>query len=161
MCSSDLGGGQERRRRAGTENIAAIAGFGAAASEARATFAAASRIAVLRDSLEAGVRRLSPHALVIGADAPRLANTSAIALPGKHAETLVIKLDLAGIAVSSGAACSSGKVGTSHVLQSMGFDAAIAGAAIRVSLGPETTENDIAAFLAAWQTIVSQSALAA
>lgn len=155
------GGGQERRRRAGTENIAAIAGFGAAASEARATSAAASRIAVLRDSLEAGVRRLSPNALVIGAEAPRLANTSAIALPGKHAETLVIKLDLAGVAVSAGAACSSGKVGASHVLQSMGFDAGVAGAAIRVSLGPESTENDIAAFLAAWKTIVSQSALAA
>ena len=119
------------------------------------------RIAALRDRLEAGVRSLSPNALVIGADAPRLANTSAIALPGKHAESLVIKLDLAGMAVSAGAACSSGKVGASHVLQSMGFDGAIAGAAIRVSLGPETTENDIAAFLAAWKTIVSQSALAA
>ncbi len=155
------GGGQERRRRAGTENIAAIAGFGAAAADARATLVTMPRIAALRDRLEAGVRSLSPNALVIGADAPRLANTSAIALPGKHAESLVIKLDLAGMAVSAGAACSSGKVGASHVLQSMGFDGAIAGAAIRVSLGPETTENDIAAFLAAWKTIVSQSALAA
>ncbi len=155
------GGGQERRRRAGTENIAAIAGFGAAAVQAHAALVAVSRIVLMRDQLEAEVRKLSPNALLIGADAPRLANTSAIALPGKHAESMVIKLDLAGIAVSAGAACSSGKVGTSHVLQSMGFDAGVAGAAIRVSLGPETTEHDIAAFLAAWKTIVSQSALAA
>lgn len=155
------GGGQERRRRAGTENIAAIAGFGAAAAAARTTLAAAPHIARMRDHLEAGVRNLSAHAIVIGADAPRLANTSAIALPGKHAESLVIILDLGGIAVSAGAACSSGKVGTSHVLKSMGFDVGVAGAAIRVSLGPETTDDDIAAFLAAWKTIVSQSALAA
>ncbi len=155
------GGGQERRRRAGTENIAAIAGFGAAAAEAVAALAASSRIGELRDSLEEGVRKLSPNAILIGADAPRLGNTSAIALPGKHAESMVIKLDLAGIAVSAGAACSSGKVGTSHVLQSMGFGTDIAGAAIRVSLGPETRDQDIAAFLTAWKTIVSQSALAA
>ncbi len=155
------GGGQERRRRAGTENIAAIAGFGAAAGAARAAIGAAPRIAQLRDNLEAGVRQLSTNVLLIGAQSPRLANTSAIALPGKHAESMVIKLDLAGIAVSAGAACSSGKVGTSHVLLSMGFDAAIAGAAIRVSLGPETSEHDIAAFITAWKTIVSQSALAA
>ncbi len=155
------GGGQERRRRAGTENIAAIAGFGAAAAEARTNFAAMPRIALLRDQLEAEVRKLSPNAILIGAEAPRLANTSAIALPGKHAESMVIKLDLAGIAASAGAACSSGKVGVSHVLQSMGFDVGIAGAAIRVSIGPETTGHDIAAFLAAWKTIVSQSALAA
>ena len=155
------GGGQERRRRAGTENIAAIAGFGAAAGEALAALAASSRIGELRDSLEVGVRALSPDAIIIGAQSPRLANTSAIALPGKHAESMVIKLDLAGIAVSAGAACSSGKVGVSHVLQSMGFGADIAGAAIRVSLGPETRDHDIAAFLTAWKTIVSRSALAA
>lgn len=155
------GGGQERRRRAGTENVAAIAGFGAAAEVALAGLEAASRIAKLRDRLEAGVREASPQTIVLGSSAPRLANTAVLALPGKLAETLVIRLDLAGIAVSAGAACSSGKVGRSHVLDVMGVDDAIAKGAIRVSLGPETTEQDIAAFIAAWKTIAGQQALAA
>ena len=155
------GGGQERRRRAGTENVAAIAGFGRAAALARAGLLAVPGIAALRDKLEAGVREISPGAQVIGAGAPRLANTSSIALPGRHAESLVIKLDLAGISVSAGSACSSGKVGKSHVLDAMGLGDEIAKGAIRVSLGPETSEHDVAAFLAAWKTIVSQPALAA
>jgi cysteine desulfurase len=155
------GGGQERRRRAGTENIAAIAGFGAAAVEAAKDIERMTRIAGLRDRLEAGVRALSPQAVIIGADAPRLANTSTLALRGKAAENLVIKLDLAGVAVSAGSACSSGKVGASHVLTAMGLDADISRSAIRVSLGPNSTEHDIAAFLAAWKTIAGQPALAA
>ena len=155
------GGGQERRRRAGTENVAAIAGFGAAAVVAVSGLQDVGRIAALRDHLEANVRAASSGAIVIGANAPRLANTSLLALKGKSAENLIIKLDLAGISVSAGSACSSGKVGQSHVLTAMGLEPEIASSAIRVSLGPETTENDIAAFLAVWTTIAKQPALAA
>jgi cysteine desulfurase len=115
----------------------------------------------LRDKLEAELKRISPSVVVIGENAPRLANTTAVALPGKLAETLVIRLDLAGIAVSAGSACSSGKVGASHVLEAMGLGPDIASGTIRVSLGPTTTDDDIAAFLAAWKTIVGAPALAA
>lgn len=155
------GGGQERSRRAGTENVAAIAGFGAAAAVARRGLSAQADIAARRDRLEAGIRALTPHAVFIGANGARLPNTSAIALPGLSAETLVIRFDLAGIAISAGAACSSGKVGASRVLRAMMLDADIARAAIRVSLGASTTDADIAAFLAAWKSIAGQPALAA
>lgn len=155
------GGGQERRRRAGTENLAAIAGFGAAAEAALAGLASMARIAALRDKLEAGVRAVSAETHIIGARVPRLANTSVLALPGSLSETLVIRLDLAGFAVSAGSACSSGKVGRSHVLDVMRLDDEIAKSAIRVSIGPNTTEQDIAAFVAAWKAIAHQRALAA
>ncbi|MCC7252643.1 cysteine desulfurase family protein [Hyphomicrobium sp.] len=151
------GGGQEQRRRAGTENVAAIAGFGAAARAALKDLDGAPRLAALRDRLEADVKHVTPEAVIVGADAPRLPNTSSIALPGASAETLVIKMDLAGIAVSAGAACSSGKVGESHVLNAMGLAPEIASSAIRVSIGPETTEDDIAAFVAAWKRICGAS----
>lgn len=147
------GGGQERRRRAGTENVAAIAGFCAAAEAAARDLAQMPRIGALRDGLEARVRVVAPSAVVLGANAPRLANTASVALPGTSAETLVIALDLAGIAVSAGAACSSGKVGTSHVLQAMGVEPEVARAAIRVSLGWSTTEDDITAFIEAWSKV--------
>lgn len=149
------GGGQERRRRAGTENVAAIAGFGAAAAASQADLASTARIAALRDALERELVSSSPSAVVIGVGAPRLPNTVNVAVPGTSAETLVIALDLAGIAVSAGSACSSGKVGASHVLQAMRVAPALARAAIRVSLGWETTEADIAAFLQAWTQIVT------
>nr|WP_281365452.1 aminotransferase class V-fold PLP-dependent enzyme [Hyphomicrobium methylovorum] len=155
------GGGQERRRRAGTENVAAIAGFGAAAELARREAADNAKIAALRDRLESGIGEITPSAVVIGKDAPRLSNTTAVALPGKLAETLVIRLDLAGVAVSAGSACSSGKVGSSHVLEAMGWGADVAGSTIRISLGPTTKETDIAVFLAAWRSIAGASALAA
>jgi len=155
------GGGQERRRRGGTENIAGIAGFGAAAGTASKALANIEKTAALRNALEAGVRARTPDAIIIGKESARLANTSAIALPGRAAETLVIKLDLAGIAVSAGAACSSGKVGASHVLTAMGIEPEIARSAIRVSLGPETNDHEIAAFLAAWEAIAGRPALAA
>ncbi|MFA5950740.1 MAG: cysteine desulfurase family protein [Hyphomicrobium sp.] len=155
------GGGQERRRRAGTENVAAIAGFGSAAKAALAELDQMSRVAAMRDGLEAEVVRLTPEAVCIGSDAPRLPNTSCIALPGQAAETLVIKLDLAGIAVSAGAACSSGKVGQSHVLTAMGLAPDIARSAIRVSIGTATTEQDLAAFVAAWNAIGNAGRLAA
>lgn len=144
------GGGQERRRRAGTENVAAIAGFGAAAIAARAELHRMQRVGALRDGLEREVRAVTPEAIIVGAAADRLANTTSLALPGASAETLVIALDLRGIAVSAGAACSSGKVGVSHVLAAMGLAPEIARAAIRISLGTQSTEQDIARFLGAW-----------
>jgi cysteine desulfurase len=144
------GGGQERRRRAGTEAVAAIAGFGAAVETARRDLADMARVAALRARLEAEVIRLAPDAVIVAAEAERLPNTSSIAVPGTAAETLVIALDLAGIAVSAGAACSSGKVGASHVLEAMDVAPHVARAAIRVSLGWSSTEADVAAFLEAW-----------
>lgn len=155
------GGGQERRRRAGTENAAAIAGFGAAASAATHELAAMARLARLRDALEDGVRQASPGAVVVGEGACRLPNTSLIAVPGTKAETLVIRLDLAGLAVSAGAACSSGKVGASHVLETMGLSGRLDGGAVRISIGHATEESDIAHFLAAWKEIAAASELAA
>jgi cysteine desulfurase len=149
------GGGQERRRRAGTENVAAIAGFGAAAEAARRDLAQMKHVQALRDQLEAQMRAITPEAVVIAESAPRLPNTTSLALPGASAETLVIALDLAGIAVSAGAACSSGKVGTSHVLAAMGLAPHVARGAIRISLGHASTERDVASFLAAWSHIAA------
>jgi cysteine desulfurase len=145
------GGGQERGLRAGTENVAAIAGFGAAAAVVgtrRVQEAACMR--ATRDRLEAGLRAISSDTVIFGADAKRLPNTVLFAVPGMKAETAVIALDLEGIAVSSGAACSSGKVQPSHVLAAMGVDPALARGAIRVSLGPQTTEIEVDCFLHAW-----------
>lgn len=156
-----VGGGQESRRRAGTENVVAIAGFGAAAVAAERELQGMARVRALRDAMEAELRCLAPACVVIGAGAERLSNTMLIAMPGKDAETLVIKLDLAGIAVSAGAACSSGKVGSSHVLEAMGTDPRIARAAVRVSLGRDTTVKDVERFVAAWLAATGQPALAA
>ena len=142
------GGGQELGRRAGTENVPAIAGFGAAAAHARGHIADWSRLAALRDRLEAGVLKAMPRAVVHGAGAPRLPNTTMLGLAGVSGETQVMALDLAGFAISSGAACSSGKVKASHVLAAMGV--AAAGDAIRVSLGPASTEAEVDGFAAAW-----------
>jgi cysteine desulfurase len=149
------GGGQERRRRAGTENVAAIAGFGAAAQAVREDLAQMDRVRALRDRLEAQVREITPEAVVVAADGERLPNTTSLALPGSSAETLVIALDLKGIAVSAGAACSSGKVGASRVLAAMGLGPEVARSAIRISLGHASTERDVAAFLDAWGRIAA------
>jgi cysteine desulfurase len=156
-----VGGGQERRRRAGTESVMAIAGFGAAAEAARRDLCKAQTMRGLRDSLEADLKRTIPGCVVIGGNADRLPNTTLVAIPGKVSETLVIKLDLAGIAVSAGAACSSGKVGTSHVLEAMGLVPEIARAAVRVSLGPGSTAEDVEKFVAALAAATGQPALAA
>ena len=148
------GGGQERGVRAGTENVAAIAGFGAAA--AAATVALESdgrRMAALRARLEVGLKVISPEVIIFGADVARLPNTSLFAAPGMKAETAVIAFDLEGVAVSSGAACSSGKVAPSHVLAAMGAGAALARGAVRVSLGWSTQEADIDRFLNAWRKV--------
>lgn len=155
------GGGQERRRRAGTENIAAIAGFAAAVRAAQRDLADMARLQMLRDRIEAGVNEITPGATVFGQTAERLANTSCFAVEGKRAETLLIKLDLAGVAVSTGAACSSGKVGASQVLEAMHVAPELAAAAIRVSLGHATTEADIEKFLRAWKVIHASDRLAA
>ena len=150
------GGGQERGLRAGTENVAGIAAFGAAAAAARQHGQAeAARMRALRDSLEAGLKAIAPAALVFGAAAERLPNTILFAAPGMKAETAVIAFDLEGIAVSSGAACSSGKVQPSHVLAAMGVSAPLTWGAVRLSLGWTTTEIDIERFLNAWRKLAA------
>jgi cysteine desulfurase len=155
------GGGQERRRRGGTENVAGIAGFGAAAAEVAREHDVMQRVAILRDRLEAGVMAATPDAVIIGRNTLRIGNTSCIALPGKSAETLVIRMDMEGVAVSAGAACMSGKVGANTVILAMGLGESIARSALRISLGPETNDEDIAAFMAAWTKVSGGAALAA
>jgi len=145
------GGGQERAARAGTENVAGIAGFGAAAAAARAFLVLeAARMAALRERLETGLKAASPAVLVFGIEAERLPNTTLFAAPGMKAETAVIAFDLEGVAVSAGAACCSGKVQPSHVLAAMGVPSQLARAAVRVSLGPTTVESDVDRFIEAW-----------
>jgi len=142
------GGGQEHNRRAGTENLAGIAGF--AAASAVADSAEYARVRELRDRLETV---LAGDAVIVGAGAPRLPNTSSIAMLGVPAETQIIALDLDGVMVSAGSACSSGKVGPSHVLAAMGVAPERANSTIRVSLGWSTSEADIAHFIDAWSAL--------
>jgi cysteine desulfurase len=147
------GGGQERGRRSGTENVVGIAGFGAAAEAARRDLEAGvwDGVAALRDALEARLIEAAPELVIFGREAARLPNTSCFAVPGWAGETQVMQMDLAGFAVSAGSACSSGKVRrASRVLLAMGFDEATASSAIRVSIGPATTEAELAAFAEAW-----------
>ncbi|MBV9859304.1 MAG: cysteine desulfurase [Alphaproteobacteria bacterium] len=146
------GGGQEHGRRAGTENVAGIAGFGAAAGVAGET-GIYDRVRRLRDALETEIAGTVPEAVVFATGVARLPNTTAVALPGVSAETQVIALDLAGVMVSAGAACSSGKVQPSHVLTAMGAGPDLARSTIRVSLGWSTTEAEIAHFLDAWTAL--------
>lgn len=147
------GGGQERGHRGGTANLPGIAGFAAAIAAAPDWAAVARR----RDRLEAAIRAARPDARIHGAGAPRLPNIANIGLPGARAGMQVMALDLAGFMVSAGAACSSGKVASSHVLAAMGLGAA-AGEAIRVSLGPATTDADITAFITAWTAMAARLA---
>lgn len=152
------GGGQERGRRPGTENVPAIAGFGAAAAACVAALPEEpARLCALRDAFEAGLRTRFPDAAVFVAQAPRLPNTSLFALPGLAAETAVIALDLEGVAVSSGAACSSGKVGESRVLAAMGVEAALARCALRVSFGWASREADVGAALHALARVFART----
>jgi cysteine desulfurase len=150
------GGGQERGRRAGTENTPAIVGFGIAAEMARLQIDTMQRLACLRDELEARVRGAVPRAHVIGHSSDRLPNTSCVALPGLASETQVIALDLAGVGVGAGSACSSGKVRPSHVLKAMGLTDEVAASAIRVSLGWQSTSADVSGFVTAWLAIVAR-----
>ncbi len=149
------GGGQERGRRAGTENVAAIAGFGVAARLAAEDLPRMAALARLRDRLEATLRSVAP-VQVFGADAPRLPNTSCVTMPQVGAESQIMALDLAGVAVSAGAACSSGKVRASRVLTAMGVAPAVAGTAIRVSLGWPTAEADVERFIEVWTGLWSR-----
>jgi cysteine desulfurase len=142
------GGGQERGTRAGTENVAAIAGFGAAAEEAANTIAeGVGRLATMREQVENGIRIILPSAAIFSEAALRVPNTTCFAVPGMTAETALIAFDLAGVAVSSGSACSSGKVAVSETLKAMKVDPALAKGAIRVSTGWSTQDGDIARFL--------------
>jgi cysteine desulfurase len=150
------GGGQERGLRAGTENVAGIAAFGAAAAAARqARPAEAAHMLGLRDTLEAGIRSISPNAVIFGAGAGRLPNTTLFSAPGLKAETAVIAFDLEGVAVSSGAACSSGKVQPSHVLAAMGVSEPLTRGAVRVSLGWTTSARDVERFQNAWRKLAT------
>jgi cysteine desulfurase len=147
------GGGQELGRRAGTENLAGIAGFGAAAEAAiAARDGEAARTGLLRSRLERGLRQ-SEGLTLFSEEVARLPNTTLFTAPGLKAETAVIGFDLEGIAVSSGSACSSGKVQPSHVLQAMGFADQMAQGAVRVSLGWSTSEADIDCCLKAWRKL--------
>jgi cysteine desulfurase len=170
------GGGQERGRRAGTENVAGIVGFGVAAALAGHSAPGvatgpetgtadgtangpahgfASNAAMLRDMAEARLRRLAPDVVVFGDKVARLPNTLAFAIPGLRAETALIRFDLEGVAVSSGSACSSGKVRRSHVLAAMGVEPALAEGAIRVSFGWDSTQEDVDRFMAACEKLVA------
>jgi len=147
------GGGQERGHRAGTENVAGIAGFGAAVKAAMGALEAdRPRLEALRGRLETGLRQ-TPGAIIFAEDAPRLSNTTLFTVPGLRAETAVIGFDLEGVAVSSGSACSSGKVQPSHVLEAMGFGPNLAQGAVRLSLGWATAETDIDSALQAWRKL--------
>lgn len=149
------GGGQERGRRAGTEPVAAIAGFGAAA---RALLAQGegeiARILGLRDRIAAAIRNHAPQAVVFGDGAARLPNTIAFAVPGLRAEIALIDFDLKGVALSSGSACSSGKVKASHVLAAMGVEPALAACALRASLGHASSEADVIRFTSALEDLM-------
>ncbi|MER8426662.1 cysteine desulfurase family protein [Mesorhizobium sp. M1403] len=150
------GGGQEKGHRGGTENLAAIAGFGAAAREALAGLQTIDAVRQRRDEIEAIVKTLVPDAEFFGTGAPRLANTTFFAIAGIKAETAQIAFDLAGVALSAGSACSSGKVGPSHVLKAMGRGDSLG--ALRVSIGHATGAEDIELFRSALATIVARRA---
>jgi cysteine desulfurase len=146
------GGGQEMGRRSGTENVIGIAGFGAAIAAAMRDLEAGiwGRVEKLRNILETTLASGAQETIFVGNDAERLPNTSCFAVPGWKGETQVMQMDLAGFAVSAGSACSSGKVRESRVLRAMGFGEEVARSAIRVSLGPATTEDEVRRFAEAW-----------
>jgi cysteine desulfurase len=147
------GGGQEMGRRAGTENLAGIAGFGAAAAAAVREVADGvwDRVAEVRNILESALEAAAPETIFVGKGVRRLPNTACFAVPGWRGETQVMQMDLEGFAVSAGSACSSGKVRPSRVLRAMGHDESAAASALRVSLGPATTEAEVLAFAGAWE----------
>lgn len=143
------GGGQESNRRAGTENVAGIAGFGAAAEAARDGL----DVEALRETLETALLAIAPDARVFGARANRLGNTTCVSMPGVKAETQVMAFDLAGVCVSAGAACSSGKVTRSAVLAAMGVTSSVADTAVRISFGWNTGAQDIERLIGAWRDL--------
>ena len=152
------GGGQELKRRGGTENVLGIIGFGAAAQEVEQTqINDQATMQQRRDELEAQLLQTSAEVVIFGQNQQRLPNVSCFGLPGFSAETQVIQMDLQGIAISSGSACSSGKVEQSHVLKAMGISDELAVSALRISLGPQTTRQDITQFLTVWQRLYNRA----
>ena len=151
-----FGGGQEKSTRAGTENVAGIAGFGAAAKAALVGLEDYQKLAVLRDRMEVELASISPEIVIHGKDAPRVVNTCFFSLAGANAQSMLMALDLEGIALSNGSACSSGSVKPSVTLKAMGQSAEITSSALRVSIGWATKESDIDAFLSAWKKIYSR-----
>lgn len=151
------GGGQEQGRRAGTENLPGIVGFGVAAASSKKGLAEFALLSEVRDRLESRVKAEAPDATLFGANAPRLPNTSCLSMPGVTSEIQLIDFDLAGICVSSGAACSSGRVRASHVLEAMGVEAPASGEVVRVSLGWSTTSQEVDHFFTAWSTLYNRS----
>jgi len=152
-----VGGGQELGRRSGTENVAGVAGFGVAAIEALNHLTDSAGLSALRDKMENSLRQHANDIVIIGEKAERLANTSCIAISGVKGETQVMHFDLAGICISSGSACSSGKVKASHVLNAMGLDSELANSSIRVSLGVDTTPAHIEAFVSSWKKLYDRT----
>lgn len=152
------GGGQEMGRRSGTENLIGITGFGAAAQAASQDLAngAWAKVAQLRNILEMSLDLDGNVTILVGKGAPRLPNTTCLVTPGWKGETQVMQMDLAGFAISAGSACSSGKVTSSAVLRAMGFDERDAGCAIRISIGPTTTEEEVLRFSEAWRAARSR-----
>lgn len=148
-----IGGGQEQGLRAGTENVPGISGFGYAASQSKFNAEESLRLSTIRDNLESYLLNNFPSLVVIGSDVPRLPNTTCFLLPGLESETQVIAMDISGIAISAGAACSSGKVGPSHVLKSMGINSENANCAIRLSFGWATSAEEIDRFISAWSEL--------
>jgi cysteine desulfurase len=149
------GGGQEKGHRGGTENVPAIAGFGAAARQALSHLGGMEGVRRRRDAIEADILALAPDAVIYSRGAERLPNTSFFALSGVKAETAQIAFDLAGIALSAGSACSSGRIGPSHVLEAMGHDGE---SGLRVSIGPATTDRDMELFRSALAGIIARRA---
>jgi cysteine desulfurase len=152
LAAQIVGGGQERWRRAGTENVAGIAAFGAAIQEGISSLADMEKIRALRDRAERALLTVG-GARIIGGATQRLPNTICIAVPGAQSATLIMKFDLAGIAVSAGSACSSGKVHASHVLQAMGIAPGDAEGVLRISLGWDTSAADVDRLIATWGDI--------
>ena len=152
LAAQIRGGGQEMGRRSGTENVIGIAGFGAAAQAAMRDLADGiwEAVASRRDLLEEAIASRAKDTIFVGKGAMRLPGTSCLASPGWKGETQVMAMDLAGFAISAGSACSSGKVRPSRVLTAMGYGADVAGSAIRVSLGPQTSDDDVLRFADAW-----------
>lgn len=152
------GGGQERSRRAGTENVTGIVAFGTAAGRAGDLRRDCERVRRLRDRLEAKILAAAPQARIFGRETERLDNTCCVAISGVPSETQLMRLDLAGIAVSAGSACSSGKISPSHVLQAMGVAPEIAKCAIRISMGWKSTQADVDRFLDVWTPLALNNA---
>ena len=153
LAAQIRGGGQEMGRRSGTENIVGIAGFGAAAEAAARDLAdgAWDRVAEFRNILEISLDVRDKEIILVGKSEDRLPNTTCLAVPGWKGETQVMQMDLAGFAISAGSACSSGKARSSGVLEAMGLSPEAAAGAIRISIGPETTEDQVRRFAEAWR----------